>query len=106
MHPRITPRVALAVMTIATACCMVPSVAEAQKQKRKVTMVETLPPSDGKPRTPFYSDAPDFEAAKRLAGCYDVTLGPWTDAQVRSDTIPVPTRVNLLTDVHTRLYIG
>lgn len=91
------------------ACCAAPRTAHAQKQKKKTTRpltVETLPPSDGVSRNPWYMGAPDLKAASRLAGCYAVTLGSWSDALAPGDSVPMPSRVELLDSLHTGFYIG
>ena len=87
------------------ACCVAPRAAHAQKQKKSIT-VETLPPSDGIERNPWYMGAPDLKAASRLAGCYVATLGAWSDALARGDSVPMPSRVDLLDSLHTGFYIG
>ena len=72
-----------------------------------VTLVETLPaPESAIARSPFDMAAPDMQAASRLVGCYAVTLGPWSNPQAHGGRIPTPTRVDLLSDPHTRIYIG
>ena len=101
---------AVVAATVVAACCaavVVPRAAHAQKQKKRKTItVETLPPSDVTPRNPWYMGAPDLKAASRFAGCYAVTLGPWSDALARGDSVPMPPRVDLLDSLHTGFYIG
>ena len=68
--------------------------------------METLPPPNSTvPRTPFSMAAPYMKAASTFVGCYAVTLGPWSDPASHGD-VPVPPRVDLLSDWHTRVYIG
>lgn len=68
---------------------------------------ETLPVEDGSlPRSPFDNAAPDMEAAARLAGCYDLKLGPWSNPRAHAGRVPAPARVDLTTEPHTRIYIG
>ena len=84
------------------AACAVPRGGGAQS-----VTVETLPRADGTIRRgPFDMAAPDMQAAGRLVGCYAVTVGPWSDPQAHGDGIPVPSRLELLSDRHTRIYIG
>jgi hypothetical protein len=72
-----------------------------------VRTVETLPRGDGSVRRgPFDMAAPDMQAARRLLGCYAVTLGPWSDPRAHGDSVPVPSRLDLLADGHRRTYIG
>ena len=85
------------------ACCAVPRGARAQS----TTSVETLPPADSTiRRSPFDTAPPDMRAASRLIGCYALTLGPWSNPQQHGGSIPVPSRLDLLSDRHTRIYIG
>ena len=85
------------------ACCAVPRVASAQS----TILVETLPPADSTlRRSPFDVAPPNLQAARRLLGCYAVTLGSWSNPQTHGDSIPVPSRLDLLSDRHTRIYIG
>ena len=73
----------------------------------QATLVETLPtPESAFARSPFDMAAPDMAAARRLVGCYAVTLGPWSSPQAHGGRIPAPTRVDLRSDFHTRVYIG
>lgn len=68
---------------------------------------ETLPAGDGAlPRSPFDNAAPNMDAAARLAGCYDLKLGPWSNPQAHAGRVPTPARVDLTTEPHTRIYIG
>ena len=92
----------VAVAASVAACGAVPRAAGAQS-----ILVETLPRENSTvPRSPFDMAAPDMRAAARLAGCYAVTLGPWSNPQARADTLPVPSRLDLLSDPHARIYIG
>jgi hypothetical protein len=93
--------VILVIVPIVAACATVPRGAGAQR----VTAVETVVP-DSMPSSPFAMDAPDMQAASRIAGCYTVTLGPWSDPRTQGDTIPVPSRLDLLVEPHTRIYVG
>jgi hypothetical protein len=82
--------------------CTVPREARAQANP----VVETLPPPNSTtPRSPFSNAAADLKAASRLTGCYAVTLGPWSTPQPKAE-VPVPSRIDLLSDPHTRIYIG
>ena len=93
----------LAAVVLATAC----SAASAQRPDgRPAPTVETLPAGDTLPRTPFDMAAPDMAAAARLAGCYALTLGPWSNPQAHGGRIPAPSRVDLTMVPHTRIYIG
>ena len=47
-----------------------------------------------------------MNAAAALAGCYDLTLGPWSNPDAHAGRVPAPSRVELATDWHTRIYIG
>ena len=47
-----------------------------------------------------------MEAASRLAGCYDLTLGPWSDPRAHAGRAPTPARVDLTPELHTRIFIG
>jgi hypothetical protein len=110
---RLNAAVAIAAATVVAACCAAaPRAAYAQARKKtqkktsKTIMVETLPPSDVTPRNPWYIGPPDLKAASRLAGCFTVTLGPWSDALATGDSVPIPPRVDLLDSLHTGFYIG
>ena len=84
------------------ACCALPRGVRAQ-----VTLVETVPRSTSTiSRTPFSMAAPDSQAAGRLVGCYAVIAGPWSKPQPRDSHIPLPTRIDLTADWHTRFFIG
>jgi hypothetical protein len=100
--------VAIVAASVAACCAVAPRAAHGQKQKKqkKTITVETLPPSDGIERFPWYMGAPDLKAASRLAGCYAATLGPWSDALAPGDSVPMPSRVDLLDSLHTGFYIG
>lgn len=75
--------------------------------RAQVTMVETVPRSTSTiPRAPFFMAAPDSQSAARLIGCYAITVGPWSKPQPQDSQIPVPTRVDLTADWHTRFFIG
>jgi len=50
--------------------------------------------------------APDSQSAAPLIGCYAVIVGPWSKPQPQDSQIPVPTRIDLTADRHTRIYIG
>ena len=64
-------------------------------------------PTDGVARPgPFDMAAPDMQAASRLVGCYTVTPGPWSHVRAPGDSAPVPRRLDLTPDWHTRIYIG
>lgn len=100
-----------AASVVVAACCVAPRAAHAQKPKKrkqttKTITVETLPVSDGMSRNPWYMGPPDLQAARRLAGCYVVTMGPWSDALARGDSVPMPPRVDLRDEFHTEFYIG
>ena len=87
----------------AAAWWAVPRSADAQANP----VVRTLPrPVGTVPRSPFDMAAPDMQAASRLVGCYDLALGPWSNPQARADSLPLPSRLDLLSDPHTRIYIG
>ena len=95
--------VAVAMIASVTAVCMVPHGAAAQA----TTLVETLPRAGGTiPRSPFDMSAPDMQAASRLIGCYALALGPWSNPEARGGRIPAPSHVDLLSEAHTRIYIG
>ena len=47
-----------------------------------------------------------MDAAGRLAGCYGLELGPWSHLQAHGEEVPVPARVDLTLEPHTRIYIG
>lgn len=84
------------------------STASAQRSVASPTLTfETLPESDSLARrSPFDMAAPNMEAASRLAGCYDVTLGPWSNLPALAGQVPTPARVDLTPDPHKRIYIG
>ena len=95
-------RAGVIVVASVALCCAVPTRARAQ-----VTLVETVPRSTSTtPRWPFSMDAPNMKAASRLAGCYALTLGPWSKPEASGATISVPSRIDLTSDPHTRIYIG
>ena len=50
--------------------------------------------------------APNMKAASRLIGCYAVTLEPWSKPPASDSGIPVPSQIDLLSEGHTRIYIG
>ncbi|HJU88530.1 MAG TPA: hypothetical protein VJ672_04015 [Gemmatimonadaceae bacterium] len=78
-----------------------------EAQAQSTTMVETLPHADSTVRrSPFDMSPPDMQAAARLIGCYAVNLEPWSSLQATGDSIPVPSRLELLSERHTRIYIG
>ena len=47
-----------------------------------------------------------MQAASRLAGCYALSLGPWSKPESSGAAIPAPSRIDLTSDPHTRIYIG
>ena len=84
----------------ALASSVLPRIATAQT-------VETLPRNNsGFAWSPFDMGAPNMKAVQRLAGCYNVTRGPWSHAPAVGAEGPVPARVDLLPDPHERIYIG
>jgi hypothetical protein len=101
LQPKNSIAVVMAVLGIA-ACTAAPRVARAQS-----TLVHTLPRSRSSiPPGPFDVGAPNMRAASRIAGCYALTLGAWTPPQTLGDTLPVPSRIELSIEPHSRLYIG
>lgn len=102
MHRTRRSTVVVVILASVAAACAVPRGVYAQ-----VRTVETLPRGDGgERRNPFDMAAPDMQAARRLIGCYSVTLGPWSDSRAHGDSVPVPSRLDLLADGHRRIYIG
>src|SRR5687767_13464931 len=90
------------ILASVAAACAVPRGVSAQ-----VRTVETLPRGDDRVRrSPFDMAAPDLQAARRLVGCYAVTLGPWSDSRAHGDSVPLPSRLDLSADGHQRIYIG
>jgi hypothetical protein len=90
------------IVAISVACTVMPRAAASQS-----TAVYHTLPSDGTSRPgPFDMAAPDMRAASRLAGCYAVTVGPWSHARAAGDSAPVPQRLDLTAEWHTRIYIG
>ena len=80
--------------------CTIPREARAQRNP----VVHTLPPPNSTtPRSPFDIAPADLAVAKRFTGCYTVTLGPWSTPAADA---PVPSRIDLLLDPHTRIYLG
>ena len=100
--PGTRQRATAVIIATLAACSAIPRGAGAQR----VTMVETLPPGDTMPRTPFDMGAPDMQAASRLVGCYALTLGPWSKPLAPGDSVPVPSRLDLLAEPHRRFFIG
>lgn len=93
----------MAMVAVLAACSAAPRGALAQG----TTLVETLPPEDSTVRrSPFDMAAPNMPAAARLVGCYAVTLGPWSNLRAGDDSLPVPTRVDLVAQGHEKIYIG
>ena len=92
----------LVIFATVAAACAVPRGVSAQ-----IRTVETLPRGDDRVRrSPFDMAAPDMQAARRLVGCYAVTLGQWSDPRAHGGSVPVPSRLDLLADGHQRIYIG
>ena len=56
--------------------------------------------------SPFDTAPPDMEAARRLAGCYSLTLGAWSNPRAHGGRIPAPPRVDLLLDSLTSGFAG
>ena len=74
---------------------------------QRTPTVHTVPKSNGTvPRSPFSMAAPDMQAASRLAGCYTVTLESWSTRQKSDSVVPMPPQIDLLSEPHTRIYIG
>jgi hypothetical protein len=98
-----TSRVArVVIIAITVGCTVAPRAAGAQSTPRYHTL-----PADADLRPgPFDMAAPDMHAAHRLVGCYAVTVGPWSHSRAAGDTAPMPQRLDLLADWHTRIYIG
>ena len=98
-----TSRVArVVVVAITVACFAAPGSAGAQS----TTHYHTLPADADLRPGPFDMAAPDMQAASRLVGCYAVTVGPWSHSRAADDSAPVPQRLDLTTEPHTRIYIG
>jgi hypothetical protein len=100
MHStKLRSAVIAAVATLAVSCA-IPRDARAQRK----TVVHTLPrPNSTMPRTPFSLAPADLAVAKRFSGCYTVTLGEWSTPVADA---PVPSRIDLSLDPHTRIYLG
>src|SRR5687767_1929028 len=94
------PRVAIAAITVA--CFATPRAAGAQS----TPIYHTLPADADLRPGPFDMAAPDMRAANRLVGCYGVTVGPWSHSRAAGDSAPVPQRLDLTAEWHTRIYIG
>jgi hypothetical protein len=45
--------------------------------------------------SPFYAGPIDTAAARQMAGCYTVVVGPWSEPRANGGYIPVPLRVTL-----------
>ena len=86
----------------AVACFAAPRATGAQS----TPVYHTLPADADLRPGPFDMAAPDMQAASRLVGCYAVTVGPWSHARAAGDSAPMPQRLDLTAEWHTRIYIG
>lgn len=56
---------------------------------------QSAPAAPGERATPFDSTTPGTEAIRKLAGCYALTVGAWSDERAPGSYVTIPSRIRL-----------
>ena len=84
---RISWKVTVAVILVGAAACTRSSAPQAARGRRVATAPVRASPYDTAP--------PNLQMAQRLAGCYRLSVGAWSNPAANGGNMPMPTRVHL-----------